>query len=506
MQDDTEKLAIERVTDGTAVLAHSGIDHERWLAARALSPDLDAEVHAMSATHPTAPDLARDVFWAHDKLAPLADPVVPLRASHQPHAAMLRAMMDTSEYDILHRTINGDQLGAIMAARTLTPSLLGALTPQDAQAMQDAVDHEALLDELSGKIAALDALGPSSWSEIQKTRHAKMLAEQEHARAQCARDAQKPLSQASIDSARQAGRKAAAQAQGDVESGLAVAAAFAGTGAGAEGTSGMSLTEKMRLAKDVAANRKLRLIAELCGRLKLTAHSIQRARVDQDPNEITGIELGRDLRRVLPAELVQLAEPDLEDLFYKRFADGALQQRKIEPYHKVGRGPIIIALDESGSMAGLPDVWAKAVTLTLLTIARAQERDCAVIHFSDLGSVHTRVFEHGRATSSDLLEVAAHFYDGGTAYDDWIESALGLVEASRFSKADVILISDGAAAVSPASRTRWVQARERTHMRAFGVLIATQDHHGVLSGLVDALVSLENLGETARAEELLFSI
>jgi uncharacterized protein with von Willebrand factor type A (vWA) domain len=52
-----------------------------------------------------------------------------------------------------------------------------------------------------------------------------------------------------------------------------------------------------------------------------------------------------------------------------------------------GQGPIIIAIDESGSMTtdygGMTgEVWSKAVMLALLSIARLQKRDLAVIHFS----------------------------------------------------------------------------------------------------------------------------
>jgi hypothetical protein len=45
-----------------------------------------------------------------------------------------------------------------------------------------------------------------------------------------------------------------------------------------------------------------------------------------------------------------LADPDLEDLFYLRFAERGLMQYDMVGYEPQGQGPIIIAIDESGSM------------------------------------------------------------------------------------------------------------------------------------------------------------
>ena len=48
----------------------------------------------------------------------------------------------------------------------------------------------------------------------------------------------------------------------------------------------------------------------------------------------------------------------------------------------MGKGPIIICLDESGSMIGERNHAAKALALALAWIARQQKRWCALIAFS----------------------------------------------------------------------------------------------------------------------------
>jgi uncharacterized protein with von Willebrand factor type A (vWA) domain len=98
-----------------------------------------------------------------------------------------------------------------------------------------------------------------------------------------------------------------------------------------------------------------------------------------------------------------LADPDLEDLFYLRFAERGLMQYDLIGHEPEGQGPIIIAIDESGSMTtdygGMTgEVWSKAVMLALLSIARLQKRDLAVIHFSGPNDLRVDLFPKGQAT------------------------------------------------------------------------------------------------------------
>jgi uncharacterized protein with von Willebrand factor type A (vWA) domain len=95
-----------------------------------------------------------------------------------------------------------------------------------------------------------------------------------------------------------------------------------------------------------------------------------------------------------------LADADLEDLFYLRFAERGLRQYNLIGHEPEGQGPIIIAIDESGSMTtdygGMTsEVWSKAVMLALLSIARLQKRDLAVIYFSGPDDLRIDLFQKG---------------------------------------------------------------------------------------------------------------
>src|SRR5581483_633537 len=145
--------------------------------------------------------------------------------------------------------------------------------------------------------------------------------------------------------------------------------------------------EKLELAERLQRSRTLREIALVCGRLLPFAHAVQQARMEETPSICSGVTLGRELRRLLPSELALWDEPETERLFLTGFVQRRLWQYEMGCPRLEGQGPIIVALDSSGSMAAplagqSKEIWSKAVALCLLSIAREQARDIAILHFS----------------------------------------------------------------------------------------------------------------------------
>ena len=128
-------------------------------------------------------------------------------------------------------------------------------------------------------------------------------------------------------------------------------AAFGGGYSTSNGGSGtpreMTAQEKIELAMRVMRSPKLKLIAEMCGRFTRIAMSVQKSRVTirrvRSPRSRSAMTA-----HLLPGEVALLGDPDLEDLFYLKFAERRLLQYELEGRESEGRGPIILALDESG--------------------------------------------------------------------------------------------------------------------------------------------------------------
>jgi uncharacterized protein with von Willebrand factor type A (vWA) domain len=121
-----------------------------------------------------------------------------------------------------------------------------------------------------------------------------------------------------------------------------------GTENGAGGRNSLSTKEKLVIAQQVGHSQKLQQIAAVCGRFTRIALQQQKTRVKHPPDEINSIITGSEVELLLPSEIALLADPDLEDLFYLRFAERGLMQYDLIGHEPEGQGPIIIAIDESG--------------------------------------------------------------------------------------------------------------------------------------------------------------
>ena len=273
----------------------------------------------------------------------------------------------------------------------------------------------------------------------------------------------------------------------------------------------MTAQEKIELAMRVMRSPKLKLIAEMCGRFTRIAMSVQKSRVNHPPSEIASITIGNDLAHLLPGEVALLGDPDLEDLFYLKFAERRLLQYELEGRESEGRGPIILALDESGSMSEtlggvVKEAWSKSVMLGLLAIARRQKRDLAVIHFSGPDQLQARVFPKGESSPLELIDAVEFFFGGGTVFDRWMEEAARFVDQDRFDRADVIVISDGIASVSTRTEAEWWKRKAERRMRCYGVLIGEARGLEVLGRISDAVMTLDDLNQDQGVLETIFSI
>lgn len=191
-------------------------------------------------------------------------------------------------------------------------------------------------------------------------------------------------------------------------------------------------------------------------------------------------------------------------LFLKRFVLGQLWQYEMSCPRMEARGPLIVALDSSGSMgetlAGQSrEIWSKAVALCLLSLARHEARDIAILHFAD--DVRSYHFVHGQATLAELVECAGHFDNGNTRFEPWMREALRLVDTASFDRADVICISDGLTEISDETEAAWNRRRSERGMRVFGILLEEPDGVQARGAVTFARVADTTLTLSALADQ-----
>jgi uncharacterized protein with von Willebrand factor type A (vWA) domain len=280
--------------------------------------------------------------------------------------------------------------------------------------------------------------------------------------------------------------------------------------------------DRLELAERLRNDPRLKRVLQMAGKIERIAHKVRMVRCDDTYEEVVGIERGGDLARILPAELVGLCEDDdeigdlLELQTLAKIAENAALQYQIQGRDRLGRGPIVMVMDESGSMEapageGLSALeWAKAVALASLHTAVRERRSLALAGFD--GQLRDRLWvtTRGEAMLEPLYEERRHLPDlkaavwsilqrvpaGGTSFDAPL--VWGLENGAEDDRADIIMLTDGNGYVSPGTMQRLERAREERDVRVFGLTIG-DGHLGTLEQVCDEVVDLHAADDLATA-------
>ena len=167
------------------------------------------------------------------------------------------------------------------------------------------------------------------------------------------------------------------------------------------------------------------------------------------PSDIEGVTIGNDITSMLPSEMAQMVDDDLNGLFVYKFATRNLQNFRyksavMHPSHKLQlrrarqKGPMVVCLDTSGSMAGQPERISHALIVKLLQLALRQDRDFLLIAFSYMA----KAFEV-RQNRARLLDFFRKQASGDTDVTDMLEMCIDtLMSKPEYMSADVCLVSD----------------------------------------------------------------
>ena len=408
------------ITDGSQTIAHDGFDVETFEQAADDYARLTRTIEETANAIHTGPALLRDLFWSFHKRSPRIAPISPLSPAYEINREIVEQILSTTEWREMRESGTvGDPLSSAMATIGCAASAVAVLDKETIRYLNQSHELSSEVERLFAHAEELDELAALS---PDKERAEQLERDAAQARADAAKKEKKAerlnrkLEESSDErgqKVRRSVRRGLAEAMAEVEQANDAIKAFGGgydTGFGTDngggGRNSLSTKEKLIIAQQVGRSPKLQQIAAVCGRFTRIALQQQKTRVKHPPDEITSIATGNEIERLVPSEIALLADADLEDLFFLRFTERGLTQYDLIGYEPEGQGPIIIAIDESGSMAtnygGLTgEVWSKAVTLALLSIARLQKRDLAVIHFSGPDDLRLDLFPKVEATLTE---------------------------------------------------------------------------------------------------------
>ena len=233
----------------------------------------------------------------------------------------------------------------------------------------------------------------------------------------------------------------------------------------------MPIGDRLRLAERLRSE-KMRRMAELIGRLRNLARARQRERLLRRSSEIHSITIGWHLDRALPSELAQLRHPLRRLELLRRLQDGRVLEYELRNRERLAKGPMLVAIDTSGSMAGERQAWAVAVALALADMARRERRGFGACAFNATVAQEW-YWPLGKAPADAILSMATLGSAGGTQFGPPVEWALMMLRTREFRRADLVIITDGESELDKARREALLAERRRG-LRVYGILIGQE--------------------------------
>ena len=237
------------------------------------------------------------------------------------------------------------------------------------------------------------------------------------------------------------------------------------------------------LANALQNNHKIKELAQKMGRAYISEEKKKQTKIPQaSKSEVHGTHRSDDMMRVLPSELLNLEDEDLEMLFYARLLEKQLLTYELQgTTHVVGEttetekqrtGPVVACLDTSGSMQGQPMLKAKALLLAIANILQQENRSLHVLLFGASGQI--REFSMlGKNEAAGLLQFLQQGFGGGTDFETPLQRALDIIASEKdYQKADVLMISDGDCQLSSTFMNRLTTQKQVLDCMVYSVLCA----------------------------------
>ena len=267
----------------------------------------------------------------------------------------------------------------------------------------------------------------------------------------------------------------------------------------------ISAGERLELGKRLARNRRLGELARLVGRLKQEARALRRRTLDRGAAEAYDVERGGEVGRLIPSELIALHHPVLVRDFRRRLLEGELLQYRLREDEQKGKGPMVVCIDVSSSMQGDKELWAKAVSLTLMDIARRQRRLFRAVLFAS-GAETLKVLDLNRERRYQpelpkVLEMAEYFPGGGTDFQAPLDAAVTLIADRKLKRADIVIITDGECAVAPEWLAELRRRKEELKFSIYAVLVDLgSSETSTLAQFSDRVTSVTRLSDPKTRE------
>lgn len=227
------------------------------------------------------------------------------------------------------------------------------------------------------------------------------------------------------------------------------------------------------LFRRVRTDPTLRRICELAGRFRRVAQSRQRQKTTHGLDDVVGVEPGGDVGRLLPIELGRLAVPELELDALRRIVEREAMCREHHAHEPVGKGPVIVSVDESGSMQGDKVHTAKALALALAWVARHQRRWCGLVAYSGDSGERLLALPPGRWDEGRLADWLSAFIGRGSPLDVPVREMPRMYAELNAPPGvtDLVFVTDAKCRIDPTSQIHFLNWKKEVKARLVSLVI-----------------------------------
>lgn len=215
-------------------------------------------------------------------------------------------------------------------------------------------------------------------------------------------------------------------------------------------------------------------------------------------SDIEGVTIGNNLGAMMPLERAQSADKALESLFIRKYLTNRLQifryrseiskpARRLRTEGAVRRGPMIVCVDSSASMYGVPQRIEASLLSKLEQTAEQLERDCFLIDFSvGIRPIELRTRRKNNALRRMGIRIDDQenfakgyfpFLGGGTDAEKMLRLTFHLLDngGDKYMNADVLWITDFLIPRTSGELMRQFKDYQQTGTRFYGFKIGGED-------------------------------
>lgn len=226
----------------------------------------------------------------------------------------------------------------------------------------------------------------------------------------------------------------------------------------------------MKIAKKFSNSQKMTEILKLCGQIQSTVNDRKMGvrKTEFAEGETKGFTQSSDITRMTTGQLIKRIQSPLA--FRSDIAQGTLETKQQQGLAQTRGGPIIIVFDESGSMQGENETWAKALGIFLVQEAIRQNRTVAVVSFAEKARgpniYRPRNFDTDKFLDEEIIKFAS---GGGTKFHHALRAVADINDARKGW--DVVFITDGMDGSNYESFTKQLERVRAHNTRIMGISI-----------------------------------